>query len=113
MSISPGRHNFTIWQGATFHYSLEVLTAGKLWEDLEEYTALMEIRAEPKASVPLFTLSTENGRIVMDKGIITLIITAEDTTAITWEAGVYDLLVTAPGGDTDALLFGGVRVLGV
>lgn len=113
MSLSPGRHNFSIWQGATFHVSLDILTNGKPWKELEEYSALMEIRDVPKATVPLFTLSTTNGRIFIEENVITLRITASDTTAIKWESGVYDLLITAPGGDTDALLYGSVKVKGI
>lgn len=75
----------------------------------------MVIRDAPEGTA-LITLSTQNGRITLggSTGTIELFINATDTASISWTTGVYDLTVTAgSGGDTDALLFGGVSVQGI
>ena len=89
---------------------------GNPWEDLTSFSGLLEIRKEPEKGEPLLTLSTDNGRIIMKpQATIELYIPASTTQELSWEEGVYDLLVTAPGpeGDTTVLLFGGFLVRGV
>lgn len=119
MSLEPARHNFTIWQGATFRTVLTLYTGVDETSDprdLTDYTALLEIRAMAGDVSPLFTLSTTNGRILLGgaEGTVTLLISDTDTAAITWKRGVYDLTITAPlGGDTDVLLWGNFGVRGV
>lgn len=116
MSLEPAKHNFTIWQGATFRYRFTWLTGGVGSEpyDLTNYTGLLEIRSKPQGTV-LLTLTTDDDSITMGAdGTITLLISAIDTAAITWTGGVYDFTITAPAnGDTSALLFGGFAVKGI
>lgn len=60
--------------------------------DLAGYTARMTIK-DKVGGVELLSLTTENGRIVIDPAqhTITLGISAEDTAALTWRTGVFDL----------------------
>lgn len=118
MSLLPARATHTIWRGATFHKRITILTGmvGSDPRDLTGYTGLLEIRDAPQGTV-LFTLSTGNNRITMggSSGILELIISATDTAGLTWNSGVYDLTITAPGpsGETDPILFGTFDVRGV
>ena len=116
MTLIPNKHNFTIWQGATFS---EILTLYSTTDtiaprNLTGYTAEMVIRDKPQGT-GLLTLNTSNSRIVLGgtAGTITLTISATDTAAITWKAGVYDLTITSSTGNTDALLYGGIKINGV
>lgn len=115
MSLTPAKHNFTIWQGTTFRYRFTWHTAGpeSPGYNLTGYTALLEIRNKPGGTV-LLTLTTADNSITVDAdGIITLFISATDTANLTWKTGVYDLILTAPGSDTSALLFGAFGVKGI
>jgi hypothetical protein len=117
MSLLPGKHNFVIWQGATFKKRINLFTDANAevpW-NLTGYSALLEIRPEPKSTTVLFTLSTANNRIDLGdtNGTIDLLIDDTDTAELPWTAGVYDLTITSSGGITDPLLFGGFAVRGV
>jgi hypothetical protein len=138
MTVIPDKHTFTIWQGATFY---EVLTLFDSMDrtqprDLTGYAAEMIIRDKPQGT-PLLTLSTiANGGSITNgihpsdagcsitlgsssstgtKGKITLKITASATTPLPWKSGVYDLTISEASGtgNTDALLYGGIKVNGV
>lgn len=60
----------------------------------------------------LASLTTENNGISIDSSgkTITLKISAEDTTAIDWKKGVYDLEMVSPLGVVTTLLYGSVTV---
>lgn len=60
----------------------------------------------------LMSLTTENGRITLDNTTktITLTISADDTAAITWKKGIYDLELESSAGIVTALMFGAVTV---
>lgn len=77
------------------------------------FLARMDI-VDPTDGTILFTLSTTNGRIIIDDTTktITLLITDEDTAAITFTRGEYaPLELESPSGEVTALLFGKVRVV--
>lgn len=116
MSVQPGRKNFTIWAGATFHKTLTVKRNGALW-DLTGYSSNLTIRDKPLSSTIYATLTVANGGIVLGgtAGTLQIIISATDTASYTWTTGAYDLLITAPGagGETWPLLFGSFGVKGV
>ena len=81
--------------------------------NLVGFTARMSIKNKV-GGTELFSLTTTNGRITIDAAarIIALNISADDTAAITWASGVYDLEMVS--GDTPpvvtALLSGRVTV---
>ena len=74
--------------------------------NLTGYTARMQIREELASAAVLLSLTTENGGITLGGalGTIDLFISAADTTAITWEGGVYDLELVAPSTDVTRLI---------
>jgi hypothetical protein len=104
----------TIDQGSTFRKKL-IWKAGTpaVPVDLTGYTARMQIREKLDATAVLKELTTANGGITLGttNGEINLYISAVDTTAFTWSAGVYDLEMIAPGGDVKRLIEGSVVVL--
>lgn len=66
---------------------------------LLNHTARMQVRRTVDSATPLITLTTENGRIFIsgNDGLINLIISAEDTAALT-SSGVYDLEIISASG---------------
>jgi hypothetical protein len=57
-------------------------------------------------------MSTADGQIVLGGalGTITLLLTAAETAALSFESGVFELEMTYPGGDQHAWLEGKVQV---
>lgn len=115
MSLSPAKLNFTLWEGATFRKRLTFYSdsEGEVPVDLTGYTSELVIRTKPRGA-SLLTLDTENDGITLDdEGNIELFISDEDTAALDWDSGVYDLTLTDPDGDTDVLLWGSFIVKGI
>ena len=107
----------SILQGATFSWSVAWKTApdedsAKTPVDLTGCTARMQIRSKVESPEVLLTLTTENGGIALGgtAGTISLLIDADDTTALTWTSGVYDLEIVFPGGQVRRLMYGSVVV---
>lgn len=79
--------------------------------DLTSYTARMAVKDKVGGTV-LHSLTTENTGIVINTSAntITLTISATETAAFTWKAGVYDLELVSATGVVTALLAGKVTV---
>lgn len=114
---APTKVPLKIYQGATFFESWAWSTAPDESSaytpvDLTGCTARMQIRAKIEATTPLLTLTTENGGISLGgtAGTIELLIDADDTAALTWTSGVYDLEIVFPGGQVTRLTYGSVTV---
>lgn len=114
---APFKVKLAIYQGATFTHTQTWKTApdedsAKTPVDLTGCTARMQVRAKIGASTPLLTLTTENGGISLGgtAGTINLLIDAEDTAALSWTSGVYDLEIVHPGGQVRRLMYGAVTV---
>ncbi len=67
--------------------------------DLSGYTARMQIREKLTSAAPLDTLTTENGKILLDntKKTISIILSATATAAYTFKTGVYSLEMEKDG----------------
>lgn len=80
-------------------------------QDLTGYTARMTIKDAPGGTA-LLELTTENVRIIIDAeaAIIELLISAEDTAAIDWWSGVYDLELVSDSNVVTGLLTGAITV---
>ena len=95
-----GKYNIVCDQGSTFTRTLEIKTAEGTIFSLTGYTARMEVRRTLESSTTLISLTSANGRAVINgaQGSITLTLTAVETAAIT-QSGVYDLEIvhTASG----------------
>lgn len=94
-----------IKQGDDFHLEM-------LWTDSEDVpidmagcAARMQLRRSPGAPV-LLDLSTENGRIVLGVGDITLDVDAQATQGLTTPEGVFDLQITYSDGRIATILGG-------
>ena len=112
--MQPARYNFTVQQGATWRqvFTMHQGDTSSAVVNLTNYTATLTIKDKPADSTALATLSTSNGGIVLGGtlGTITVLQTATQTNAYTWANGEYRLLLTAPGGDTNEILFGTVTL---
>lgn len=114
MTLEPAKLNFVIWEGGTFHEHLE-LYDGETARNLTGYTGELIIR-DRKEGTPLLTLTTGSGGVTFPAtpvGSIDLLITDEVTSVLTWQHGVYDLVITSPGGVADPLLYGSFTVKGI
>ncbi len=111
--MSPAVVNLVIIQGATYRKTFVWKTGDPAVPvDLTGSGALMHIRKKiTDEDPPLLIFSTANGRILMDaEGRIELYLTDEETAAITWKAGVYDLDIALANGEVRKLLKGSVSV---
>lgn len=81
-------------------------------QDLTGYIARIDIKDKIGGTV-LLALTTENGRVTVNNTTktITLLISADDTAAITWKRGVYDLELESSTGVVTALMSGTVTVV--
>lgn len=115
MSVQPARHNFKMWKGATFRYTFTYLSGGETSspKDLSGYSASMVLK-DPRTNNTLLTLTSSNGGIILGgaAGTIEIRITAELTSAITWQQATYQLTITQ-GPDTDVLLYGTISATGI
>lgn len=116
MSQAPFKDNLTIYQGASF----DVLRTWKTGTpavaiDLTGCTARMHIRAERDAAVPLVSLTTENGGIVLGgvAGTVRRVISATATAALLlkdFAPAEYDLEIVFADGTVRRLLAGTVTL---
>jgi hypothetical protein len=105
-------YDITIDKGATFSLTLNWKDGDGAPVNLAYCTARMQIRKTIKdAGDPYFTLTTENGGIVLGgaDGSIALTISATDTAATPATRGVYDLEIVNLDGVVTRLLSGDVE----
>ena len=100
-------------QGATFRKSVTWKTGTPATPvDLTGCTARMHVRSDIKSPTVLLDLTTVNGGITLGgaAGTVELMLTDEQTAAITWTTAVYDLEIEFATGDVRRLLYGSVSV---
>lgn len=108
-----GNYNILCEQGSTFTrvIAIEEPTvedpAVYVPYDLTNHTARMQVRRTIESTTYIIELTTENGRISLDEtgGVITLSISAEDTSALT-SSGVYDLEIIDSNGTVSRVIQG-------
>ncbi len=109
----PAKLKLAIYQGATFRKRL-TWKAGTpaVAVDLTGCTARMQVRAEVESETVLLSLTTENDGITLggSAGTIDLYVADEDTAAIDWDSGVFDLEIEHPSGEVTRLAEGSVSV---
>ncbi len=112
MSLVPAKHNFTIYQGATFYKRIYFKVDGVI-QDVTGYAASLVIKDKPKGTILLTIDTSGNGGIDLGdaEGTIDLTIDAADTKDLAWTSGVYELFVTDLVPHTDVLLTGGFKVI--
>jgi hypothetical protein len=97
--MSAATLNLQIEQGTTYRQELQWFNPdGTTAIDLTGCTALAHVRTAIDATETLLELSTENGRIEITplEGKILLHLTAEETAALSWSIGLYDLEIIFP-----------------
>lgn len=110
--MSAGIYDIYMEQGATYNQPLVWKDSSGTAVNVTGYTARMQIRRTLDATTVILTLTTENGRITVggSNGLITLLVSAADTAALTTFCGVYDLEVISPAGVVTRLLEGQVEI---
>lgn len=86
--------NLLIEQGATFRLVLRIRDkATQAAVDLTGYSARMHVRATVASTSTLIEATTANGKIVItpSTGVITVTLSATETTALSFTSAVYDL----------------------
>lgn len=117
--MRAGTYNFTCEQGSTFSRLIELeqpdLVADPTGQtfavfDLNGYTARMQVRRTIDSSTAMVTLTTENGRIIINQtpGSINHIniYMADELTATLQSSGVYDIEIINNGGEVSRILQG-------
>jgi hypothetical protein len=113
MSLQPARYNFSIWKGATFRKQLTLLQPDSTPRDLTGYTGNLIIRLKPEGE-SLLELTDANGGVSFQPGgIIILRIESTVTELLSWNNGIYDLLITGLDNITEVLLYGNFSVKGI
>lgn len=89
-----GRLDLIIEQGTLFNVQLEYLEADEETPiNLSDFDGRMDIRPFQESTDIILTLTTSGGEITIDgpNGLVTLILTADVTTALAFDCAVYDL----------------------
>ena len=96
--------NFWIWKTGPKGAEVPV--------DLVGCEARAQIRPELESEDVLLELTTTNGRIVLggEPGMIRVVITDEDTAALTFDSAVYDLYIDFPNGTSIRRMAGSVSL---
>ena len=98
LNIWPTPVNPIVDNAADVTYIFVVYDAGHNEVDFEGYTAKMQLRPYVKAKRVYDEMTTEDGRIKIDGGRITLWFPAHITVDYKFDHAVYDLVVTSPAG---------------
>ena len=96
--------NFWVWKSGPKGAEVPV--------DLVGCEARAQIRPELESSTVLLDLTTANGRIILGgvPGKIRILITDEDTAALTFDSAVYDLYIDFPNGTSIRRMAGSVSL---
>ena len=105
--IEPGTHNFTIYQGATFELDLQYKDSTGTGVNMSGYTIASKMADLTDNSDILATFTTSF--VDASTGQFQIKLTATETAALT-KGGLYDILITEPGGDKYYILQGRVQI---
>lgn len=96
--------NFWIWKTGPVGAEVPVVLTGA--------KAIAEIRPELESETVLLTLTTENGRIFLNEepGKIRIVISDEDTAALSFDGAVYDLFIEFADGTRTRRMAGSVSL---
>jgi hypothetical protein len=120
--MAAGRYSFTIEQGATLNLELQYKDASGNSIDLTDYSGKMQIRPSVASSTVYITLSSSlqadgtglnfsgsNGTTPPSSGSIGVYISAESSSLLSFDTGVYDLEI-ASGSFVSRILEGQVKL---
>lgn len=104
-----GEYDIVIEQGSGFSLSLTYEAPEGTLVDFTGSTARLHARLKYSSADTLFELTTENGGIELtEDGEITLSKPADETAALTFSRGVYDLEIVPPTGEPYKIIKGNV-----
>ena len=111
--ITPGQHNFTLYQGTTLRKKFTWLDANGVAMDLTGYTGRCQLRTSIQDTVAAIDMTTLNGGVLIDglQGTITLYATDVQTAALDKDTYVYDLEIIDPSTDVSRLVYGTITVV--
>lgn len=111
--ITPGKHNFTLYQGTTLYKAFTWKQNG-VPVDLTGYTGRSQFRATIDSPDKLLDLTSLNGGILIPNptdGTVYLYATDVQTAALTISPMVYDLELIEPVNSHVVRLIGGTCIL--
>lgn len=108
------KYNIDITKGSRYLKTFEYQTSAKVAIDLTGLDVRMQIRARENSTTPELELTTTNGRLTTTplEGLISIVLTALETDALTISTGVYDLEIYDAGNTNivDTILEGAVTI---
>ena len=112
MSMRPGRYDITIERGTTYDQEFTFRLNGDL-VDLSGFTGSMDFRRAPNSEDVDLAVTSENGRLQIGgaDGTVRVLITADDTEAISMRLGSYRLDLVSPDGTVRSWLKGKVAII--
>jgi hypothetical protein len=110
--MAAATYDFTIEQGATLLKAITWKDSNGDPVDLTGYVARMQVRPSATSEDVLLDLSTDNGglQLTPSSGVVTITASAEDTAALDWRKGKYDLELESADGTVTRLLKGVITV---
>jgi hypothetical protein len=103
--------NATIERGCTFNLAVVYETAAGVAVDVTGYTAALKVRQSLGSADVLLSLTSSSGIVVgTSDGLFTAVLSAPATAALTWASGIYDFLITSPGGTVTKIAKGNLTV---
>lgn len=97
-NIRPMEINPTVDCGSDTEYTLVAVDPDGNELDFSGYSLAMELRPYAKSKRVFDTMSTDNGRIAVGGGKVTLKFPATTTAYYTFDTAVYDLVATSKDG---------------
>lgn len=102
------RYDITVNQGSAFKLNVQALNSDKTVMDLTGYSARMQVRETSASTIVLMSASTLDGGITINSpgGVVMINISAALTTAMTWNAGEWDLEIYTDAANVIRLVKG-------
>lgn len=110
--IEPAVYALVVFQGASFDKTFRWTDSNDVPFDLTGCTARMQARLKVTTADALFSLTTENGGLVLGDvdGTVQILIEPAASSAWAWRKAVYDLEVIYPSGRVERFLKGSLTV---
>lgn len=106
------KYDLSIDKGSKYERTVSVQDDEGNARDLTGYSARLAIAKSYAVPTPVITLTVGSGiTINAALGLVTFLLTDEQTDALTIRSGVYDLKIESVGGVEERILQGGVVLL--
>lgn len=110
--MPAGQYNFDIEQGVAFARIMNLKDSNGVTMNLTGYSARMQIRPYVSSTEVLIEATTANGKLIITPltGVLTLSLSATDTTQLAYTKAVYDIELVDNVGTPIRLLQGEITV---